>query len=147
MMAAVRSRDTKPEVALRKYLHKQGFRFRLHVRSLPGSPDIVLPKHNLAIFVHGCFWHHHLGCRYASSPDANSDKWQVKFRENQERDSRSVASLAEAGWRVFVIWECGLKQKSFEQLNWLGDAMRNREVISVSWPVPSEVQPSGTSKN
>lgn len=106
IMARVRSRDTSPEIAVRKALHRLGLRFRLHRRDLPGSPDIVLPKHRTAVFVHGCFWHSHEGCRRARVPATNIDYWRAKLDRNVARDTAMQATLARHGWRVMVIWEC-----------------------------------------
>ncbi len=105
-MARIRGRDTGPEIAVRKALHAAGFRFRLHRRDLPGKPDIVLPKHRTAVFVHGCFWHRHEGCRNATSPGTRTEFWQAKFAANVARDARNTAALEAAGWKVVVIWEC-----------------------------------------
>lgn len=107
-MSRIRSSDTKPEIALRKALHKLGFRFRLHGHRLPGKPDIVLPKHRTVIFVHGCFWHRHSGCKVATTPKTNTDFWIDKFDRNQSRDTRNSEALTAAGWRVLVVWECEL---------------------------------------
>ncbi len=108
-MAAVKSRDTKPELAIRKLLFSLGYRFRLQRRDLPGRPDIVLPKYKLAIFVNGCFWHRHEGCKIATEPKSNTDFWQAKFKSNVARDQRNYAALREMGWQVLVIWECEVK--------------------------------------
>ncbi|MGM0743576.1 MAG: very short patch repair endonuclease [Pseudomonadota bacterium] len=108
MMAANRRRDTKPEILVRRYLHAQGFRFRLDVRKLPGSPDIVLARHHAAIFVHGCYWHRHEGCRFATIPKSNTEFWQEKFNRNVKRDAWARAGLLEMGWRVAIVWECAL---------------------------------------
>jgi DNA mismatch endonuclease (patch repair protein) len=135
MMAGIASKDTKPELAVRRYLHRLGFRFRLHVSRIPGKPDLVLPKHRAVIFVQGCFWHRHADCRYASSPSSNVDKWTAKFAANIARDSRNIAALHDAGWRVFLIWECGLKRKPVEKrLEWLPGALLNRKLHFVDWP-------------
>nr|WIE92593.1 DNA mismatch endonuclease Vsr [Mesorhizobium sp. WSM4875] len=107
-MSRIRSCDTKPEIALRKALHGLGFRFRLHSRRLPGKPDIVLPKHRTVVFVHGCFWHRHRGCKVATTPKTNTSFWVEKFDRNQSRDRRNGEALATAGWRVIVVWECEL---------------------------------------
>lgn len=112
MMAAIRGKNTRPEIAVRRLLHASGFRFRLHRRDLPGRPDIVLPKYKLAILVHGCFWHRHPGCRYATIPKANAEFWQQKFATNVDRDSIALGKLHLAGWRTLVIWECELKQQA-----------------------------------
>lgn len=105
-MARVRGKDTGPEILVRKLLHRLGYRFRLHRKDLPGKPDIVLPRHRLAIFVHGCFWHRHEGCRRTTSPQTRPEFWQAKFRATVERDARQKATLEAAGWRVAIIWEC-----------------------------------------
>lgn len=121
MMSGIRSRDTKPEMTVRKYLHAKGFRYRLHTRTLPGSPDLVLPKYRTAIFVHGCFWHRHPGCRYTTTPASNVERWDQKFRANMERDARKQAELEAAGWRVIVVWECELRGAAQERLARLRD--------------------------
>ncbi|HVA50079.1 MAG TPA: DNA mismatch endonuclease Vsr [Pirellulales bacterium] len=110
LMGRVRGKDTKPELALRRLLHRMGYRFRLHRRDLPGSPDLVLPRFKLAIFVHGCFWHRHPRCRLATTPATNSAFWLEKFRTNRKRDRRNQRQLAAAGWRVLVVWQCELAQ-------------------------------------
>jgi DNA mismatch endonuclease, patch repair protein len=106
IMARVRSSDTSPEIAVRRTLHKMGFRFRLHRRDLPGSPDIVLPRHRAAIFVHGCFWHSHEGCSRARLPASNVDYWKPKLERNRLRDDQALLTLRDLGWRAYVIWEC-----------------------------------------
>ena len=108
-MSRVRGADTKPEVQVRSFLHRLGYRFRLHRRDLPGRPDIVLPGSQAAIFVHGCFWHQHPGCSKANLPEANREKWAAKLARNVERDRENREALREAGWRVATIWECELK--------------------------------------
>lgn len=112
-MAAIRSKDTVPELALRKALHALGLRYRVNDRRLPGKPDIVFPRHRAVIFVHGCFWHRHAGCKVASTPKSNTDFWLDKFAKNVARDERSATILHTAGWRVFIVWECelGSRQK------------------------------------
>lgn len=105
-MSRIRSRDTKPEKIVRSILHRMGYRFRLHQRYLPGSPDIVLPRYRVAIFVHGCFWHRHVGCRYAYTPKSRSVFWTKKFKDNVERDKRNHYRLKLQNWYVEVIWEC-----------------------------------------
>jgi DNA mismatch endonuclease, patch repair protein len=106
MMSAIRGTDTKPEITVRRYLHGRGFRYRLHVKGMPGRPDVVLPKYSTAVFVHGCFWHQHPGCRYAYMPASNQEFWKTKLEGNIERDARHRARLEELGWRVEVVWEC-----------------------------------------
>ncbi|EMA2620569.1 TPA: DNA mismatch endonuclease Vsr [Pseudomonas aeruginosa] len=105
-MKRVGRENTKPELKVRAKLHVLGLRFRLHRRDLPGTPDIVLTKHRTVIFVHGCFWHRHLGCRYATTPKTRQEYWIPKFEANITRDVRKEAQLRELGWRVLVIWEC-----------------------------------------
>lgn len=109
MMASIKGRDTRPEMLVRRFLHAAGFRYRLHCRNLPGKPDLVLRKYNLVIFVHGCFWHRHKGCHYAYMPSSNSEKWKRKLEGNRKRDEIQKQELLDSGWRVLVIWECGLK--------------------------------------
>lgn len=105
-MSGIRGTNTKPELVVRRFLHRRGFRFVLHDRRLPGRPDIVLPRHHAVVDVRGCFWHRHPGCRLAAKPKSNSGFWEAKLNGNAERDARNTAALEEAGWRVFVIWEC-----------------------------------------
>ncbi len=105
-MSRIRSSNTKPEIYLRKALHRLGFRFRLHGRKLLGKPDIVLPKHKAVVFVHGCFWHRHAGCKVSTVPKSNTEFWLAKFARNVERDAIVSQKLQDQGWRVFVIWEC-----------------------------------------
>ena len=109
-MAAIRSADTKPEIYIRKMLFANGYRFRLHNKSVPGHPDIWLKKFNTAIFIHGCFWHRHRGCKYATTPATNSDFWDAKFRRNVERDQIVKNLLAERGIKCLIIWECSIKR-------------------------------------
>lgn len=115
MMAGIRAVNTKPEIALRKALHRVGLRFRLHRKDLPGRPDIVLPRRNAVIFVHGCFWHRHEGCRLTSTPATRQDFWQEKFASNVDRDRRNIAALLADGWRVAVVWECALRKSGSPQ--------------------------------
>lgn len=109
MMAGIGGRNTRPELALRSALHARGFRFRLHARDLPGKPDIVLPRYRAVIFVHGCFWHRHADCRYATTPATRPEFWQDKFAGNVRRDAAAVAELRHRRWRVAIVWECGLR--------------------------------------
>lgn len=106
-MSRIKSIDTEPEMILRKALYRMGFRYRLHDRTLPGSPDLVFSKYKAVIFVHGCFWHRH-GCKWTTMPSTRTDFWQAKFKTNIERDRRNVRELMARGWRVFIIWECEL---------------------------------------
>jgi DNA mismatch endonuclease, patch repair protein len=108
-MARIRAKDTQPELRVRRALHAAGFRFRLHRRGLPGTPDLVLPRFRTVIFVHGCFWHRHTGCRMTSVPKTRAAYWDAKFTANMERDTRVRRQLEEAGWNVVVIWECGTR--------------------------------------
>ena len=105
-MSRIRSRDTGPELLVRSALHRLGYRFRLHVKKLPGSPDIVLPRHKTVIFVHGCFWHRHPHCKYAYTPTSRIEFWQDKFDRNVQRDRDVRSKLRRLGWRVEIIWEC-----------------------------------------
>lgn len=111
IMKSVGRENTRPEIVVRKLLHSLGLRFRLHRKALPGSPDIVLPRHRTAVFVHGCFWHRHPGCRYASTPKTRQDYWLPKFAANVERDARKSSQLEELGWRVLVVWECETRNR------------------------------------
>lgn len=108
-MSRIRGKNTKPEIILRKLLHREGFRFRLHAPDLPGKPDIVLKKYRTVIFVHGCFWHRHPGCAGATTPKTRTDFWLEKFEKTVERDKRKQRELEREGWRVMVVWECDLK--------------------------------------
>ena len=108
-MSAIKSKNTKPEITVRKLLYSMGYRFRLHRKDLPGSPDIVLPKYKTVIFVHGCFWHRHENCKYASTPKTRKEFWEKKFSENINRDNLNQANLALKGWKIIIIWECQLK--------------------------------------
>ncbi len=106
LMARIRSSDTSPELAVRRIAHRMGLRFRLHRKDLPGRPDLVFPRRRTAVFVHGCFWHRHRGCRLASTPKSHVDYWTRKFETNVARDARQQRALKKLGWRVLVVWEC-----------------------------------------
>ena len=108
MMSGIRGKDTKPEIVVRRFLHRMGFRFRLHRRDLPGRPDIVLPKYRTAVEVRGCFWHRHEGCLFAYTPKSNREFWETKLNGNRDRDRRNLRELTHLGWRVIEIWECEL---------------------------------------
>jgi DNA mismatch endonuclease (patch repair protein) len=108
MMSGIRARNTKPEVLVRSLLHRQGFRFRLHVRDLPGKPDIVLPRYHAVVFVHGCFWHGH-DCPLFKLPGTRPDFWQEKIDRNRANDHKALTSLFAKGWRVGIVWECALR--------------------------------------
>lgn len=115
IMAAVKSKNTKPEELVRKYLFAQGFRYRKNVNKLPGCPDIVLPKYNTVVFVNGCFWHKH-DCKYFRWPKTNFDYWNEKITRNVNRDARNKELLAEKGWHVLTVWECELKHNYEERM-------------------------------
>ena len=125
-MSRIRGKNTKPEILVRKGLHTRGFRFRLHNRKLPGSPDIVLPKYGVAIMVNGCFWHVHKGCRYATKPKTNIEFWETKIARNRHRDEVTTAHLEALGWTVITVWECDLRGKleSNARLDKLADEIR-----------------------
>ena len=108
IMSAIRKKDTKAELVVRRLLHVMGYRFRLHRRDLPGCPDVVLPHHRAVVMVHGCFWHRHANCRHANLPRSRTEYWLPKLARNVERDKRSIAALEALGWRVLVVWECEL---------------------------------------
>ena len=110
-MRAVRSQDTKPEIRVRQIVHRLGYRFRLHRRDLPGKPDLAFPSRKMAIFVHGCFWHQHKGCRRGNMPQTNTGFWRSKLERNAARDSKQLAALKTSGWRALVIWECEIKDE------------------------------------
>jgi DNA mismatch endonuclease (patch repair protein) len=111
-MGRIKGRDTAPERIVRSLLHREGFRFRLHCKKLPGKPDIILPKWRTAILVHGCFWHRHKNCRLCYTPKSNTAFWNAKFAGNVERDKRNEAALREAGWKVLTVWECELADQA-----------------------------------
>lgn len=114
-MSKIKSKDTKPEMLVRRFLFSHGFRFRLHRKDLPGNPDIVLPKFKTVIFINGCFWHGHRNCKFATIPETNRDFWLTKISGNIIRDNESVERLKQSGWRVIVIWQCELKSKVKDQ--------------------------------
>ena len=116
MMSNIRSKDTKPEMIVRRYLHQNGFRYRLHMKDLPGKPDIVLPKYNVVIFVHGCFWHRHQNCKYATTPSTNRKFWNNKFSINIQRDQRNMDLLKDSGWNIIIFWECAIRNNREKNL-------------------------------
>lgn len=127
-MSHIRGKDTKPEETVRKYLFSRGFRYRKNDVRLPGKPDIVLPKYNTVIFVNGCFWHAHEGCRYFVWPKNNAAFWKNKISNNVDRDRRNIESLAASGWRVIIVWECELKAaKRRETLEALCGSIRSTQ--------------------
>jgi DNA mismatch endonuclease, patch repair protein len=115
MMSGIRGKNTKPELVVRSFLHRAGLRFRLHAK-LPGKPDIVFPKYQTVVFVHGCFWHRHKGCRYTTTPASNTQFWLEKFNTNVQRDVRVKKKLRRLGWRVKTIWACQLHDRSLRAL-------------------------------
>ena len=115
-MSRIKSKDTTPERIVRSFLHRNGFRFRLHVKDLSGKPDIVLPKYKTVIEVRGCYWHRHEGCKDATMPSTNTEFWQKKFAENVARDKRTEQELKKLGWNVIVVWECEIENKIFEDM-------------------------------
>lgn len=110
-MSRIKGKNTKPEELVRKYLFSQGFRYRKNDKRLPGTPDIVLPKYKTVVFVNGCFWHEHEGCKYFVWPQNNADFWKAKINANIQRDKKKAEELQNRGWRVIVVWECGIRQK------------------------------------
>ena len=141
MMARIRGRDTAPELAVRRIAHRMGLRFRLHRKDLPGRPDLVFPKHRLVVFVHGCFWHRHQGCKYAYTPKSRVAFWAKKFAANVARDASQEAALKALSWRVLVIWECETRHEATveHRLAALVGCERTAPVRDSLWstPVPS----------
>lgn len=117
IMASVRNKGTGPEIRLRKSLFEMGYRYKINDRTLPGSPDIVLPKYKTVIFVHGCFWHGHLGCTKAIKPNSNIEFWKSKIRKNKLRDQKAIFELRKLGWNILIVWDCELRNiKSFSSI-------------------------------
>lgn len=114
-MSRIRSKNTKPEIIVRKFLFARGLRYRLHEKKLPAKPDIVLPKFKTVIFIHGCFWHGHEGCRYFVHPKTRTEWWKAKIGKNKSKDKKANSELSELGWNVIVIWECQLKPANREK--------------------------------
>jgi DNA mismatch endonuclease (patch repair protein) len=124
-MARIRARDTRPELLVRSYLHKQGFRFRVHVKDLPGTPDIVLPKYKTLIFIQGCFWHGHEGCKEFRLPKTRTEWWAEKITRNKKKEAENSVKLDELGWNSLVIWTCELrKPRREETLRLLSERLR-----------------------
>lgn len=145
IMAGIRGRDTAPEMAVRRIAHRMGLRFRLHRKHLPGRPDLVFPKHRLVVFVHGCFWHQHEGCRQATIPKSRVVFWTEKFAMNVARDARQESALKELGWRVLVIWECETKNEAAVERR-LAASVKPRWVgkqAESTWRVPLLPDPGG----
>lgn len=113
-MSRIRGKNTKPELLVRRFLHARGYRYRLHVKDLPGKPDIVLPKYKTVIFVHGCFWHGHENCRYFVVPKTRTDWWLAKINGNTANDEKAEKALKDLGWRVITLWECSLKPATID---------------------------------
>ena len=112
IMSKIRGKDTSPEILVRKYLFSMGLRYRKNDKKLPGHPDIVFPKYHTVVFINGCFWHGHEGCRYFRLPSSNVEFWEAKIKRNRERDAKDIADLQNKGWRVITVWECQVKRKS-----------------------------------
>lgn len=121
MMSTIRGRDTKPEMLVRRHLHGLGFRYRLSPRDLPGRPDLVLRRYNVAIFVHGCFWHGHDGCRFATVPATRTEFWTAKISANKARDAAAEDKLRTLGWRLAIVWECALRLDQSRTLQQVAD--------------------------
>lgn len=134
MMAGIKGKDTNPELLLRRFLFKSGFRYRLHAPNVVGKPDLVLPKYKLVIFVHGCFWHRHKGCKLAYIPKSNVERWLNKFSDNVRRDANQVHQLISSGWKVLIIWECGLRQNEID-LEWIPGYLRKGPDDYKEWPM------------
>lgn len=128
-MQQIRSGNTKPEKIARTSLFKMGYRFRLHVRDLPGKPDIVLPRYHTVIFVNGCFWHRHANCIEASRPKSNSKYWEEKIQRNQLRDLRNMRDLQTIGWRVIVLWECDIIKRPQDTFQNVDNLLSGRTLI------------------
>jgi DNA mismatch endonuclease, patch repair protein len=125
-MSRVRSANTKPEKAVRSLLHRMGYRFRLHRRDLSGCPDIVLPKYRVIVFVHGCFWHQHVGCRKATIPETRHSFWKQKLTNNAVRDKKVRCELEDDGWRVLVVWECQIKNQLTDVIETLSTTLKDQ---------------------
>ena len=132
-MASILGKDTKPEMIVRRYLHACGFRYRLHRKDLPGKPDLVLSKYMLAIFVHGCFWHRHPGCIYATTPSNRREFWEEKLNGNALRDQKQMSQLISDGWRVLFVWECGLKHM-LSDIGVLREMIEDFDKVFQVWP-------------
>lgn len=124
-MSCIKGKNTKPEEIVRKYLFSQGFRYRKNDKKLPGTPDIVLPKYKTVIFVNGCFWHGHEGCRYYVVPKSNTEFWVNKIKTNKQRDIREINDLHTLGWKIIIVWECMLKDNKAETLSKLSNQIKN----------------------
>lgn len=134
MMGHIRSKNTSPETAIRSGLHRLGYRFSLHSKHLPGRPDLVLTKYNAVIFVHGCFWHRHGNCFYASNPSTRRAFWQNKFQQNLLRDTRNTKELRAAGWRVFTVWECEIGAHPIAVIKSLASFLKTKSIHQRTLP-------------
>jgi DNA mismatch endonuclease, patch repair protein len=114
-MSQIKGKNTKPEMLVRKFLHANGFRYRLHVKNLPGKPDLVLPKYKTVIFVHGCFWHGHEGCKYFVLPKTRTEWWLNKINSNTANDKKAINVLKRDGWKIVILWECNLRNKTLQK--------------------------------
>ncbi|HBC0467141.1 DNA mismatch endonuclease Vsr [Legionella pneumophila] len=121
-MAAIKNKNTRPELEIRSYLFKNGFRYTLHRKDLPGKPDLTLAKYKTAIFINGCFWHRHTGCKLAYTPKSNLEFWERKFQKNVENDLKKLKQLEMLGWKVIIVWECEIKNKNYD---WLVNEIKN----------------------
>jgi DNA mismatch endonuclease (patch repair protein) len=126
-MSQIQGKDTKPEMIVRKFLHSNGFRYRLHAKDLPGKPDLVFPKYNSVIFVHGCFWHAHENCKYFKIPKTRTEWWKEKLYGNRERDERNIKELEGEGWNVIVVWECELKSDKENKLERIAEELESNK--------------------
>jgi DNA mismatch endonuclease, patch repair protein len=147
MMGGIRAKNTRPEVDLRSALHRLGLRFRIHDRHLPGCPDIVFPKYRAAVQVHGCFWHRHEGCRFTTIPSSNFDFWQAKFEANVGRDRESQRNLEKQGWRIAIVWECAVRQRTPDKIatelaNWVRSDENHLEIPDSGSTEEKKSQPS-----
>ena len=134
-MSGIRGRDTQPEIIVRRYLHGCGMRYRLHDRKLPGAPDLVFRNFKTVVFVNGCFWHRHKQCRFAATPANNFEFWANKLSANVDRDKRNTAKLLSDGWRVIIIWECGIPKRNLtRELEWLPNSIKAGRKSLVEWP-------------
>ena len=146
-MAAIKGKDTKPEMIVRRYLHALGFRYGLHNRKLPGSPDLIFRSFKTVVFIHGCFWHGHAGCKYYRLPKSNVEFWQQKIERNRQRDKETRAKLIEKGWNVITVWECDLRDKTCRELtlsslaNKLNDLKRKSSGYEEFEPLPIAAEP------
>lgn len=141
LMSRIRAKDTIPEMQVRRFLWANGFRYRLHPRGLAGKPDLVLDKWNAVVFVHGCFWHRHVGCSYFRLPKTRPDFWDAKLQDNRYRDAAAIKALMNAGWRVAVIWECALRGDSNRVgellASWLRSGKKSAQIVGQKHTVHS----------